>query len=241
MLRRLWIARLLIALAAVGIYSTAHADFAELTLQSQPGDFIGQGHSFDIVYNTPGSNTLSSQIRRTLNGAPAELLFVVDDNGPTNTFGLLFFGTDQLGIPFQAGTYGLPGNTAERADFADPGHAGLDISFQNRGSNTLTGNFTVNSVSFFTDPNNILEIGSLDVNFEQHSEGAAAALFGHFVFQSALAPRVVPEPASVALMSGGLLGLLTIRRRGLNGGPNRRGRKNRVAACGKAQVQAALK
>src|SRR5262249_39321422 len=138
MYRRGWNVRLLMVLALLGTYSTASADFARLTLQSQPGDFIGQGGNFDITYNTPGTNTISPQIPPTLpDRSPAELLFIVDQNGPANTFALLFFGTDQLGIPFQAGTYGLPGNTAQRADFAQPGHAGLDVSFQNRGSNTL--------------------------------------------------------------------------------------------------------
>src|SRR5262249_29474029 len=148
----------------------ARADFARLTLQSQPGDFIGQGGTFDLTY--PAAE-ISAQIRRTVaGGQPGELLFGVGHVHPSpNTFSTLFFGTDQLGIPFQAGTYGLPGNSAQRADFAQPGHAGLDVSFQNRGSNTLTGNFTVNSVSFFRDVNDVLQIGSLDVNFEQHSEG----------------------------------------------------------------------
>lgn len=192
--------------------SDLRADFAHLTLQSQPGDFIGQGKNFDITYNTPGTHTISAQIRRTLaDGSPAELLFVVDQNDPsTNTFALLFFGTDQLGIPFQPGVYGLPGNTAQRADFAQPGHPGLDVSFQNRGRNTLTGNFTVHSVSFFLDPGNTLRVGSLDVSFEQHSEGATPALFGRFTFRSS----AVPEPASLALMGcGGLVLLASGRRR----------------------------
>ncbi len=66
-------------------------------------------------------------------------------SGPDNTFALLFFGTDALGIPIQPGFY----PDAERADFASPGHPGLDVSFQNRGCNTLTGSFTVHEVAFF--------------------------------------------------------------------------------------------
>ena len=66
------------------------------------------------------------------------------------------------------------------------------------------------SVSFFTDANNILRIGSLDVNFEQHSKGETPALFGHFVFQSSAA---VPEPTSFALLGLGIMGPLAIRRK----------------------------
>src|SRR4051812_13735227 len=117
----------------VATTATGRADIAHLTLTSQPGDFIGQGKSFDVTYNTPGTQTIFATIRRTLaDGSPAELLFTVDQNVQgTNTFGQLFFGTDQLGIPIQPGTYGLPGNTAQRADFAQPGHPGLDVSWQN--------------------------------------------------------------------------------------------------------------
>jgi hypothetical protein len=199
---------LLLVGLALWVGPAARADVAHLVLNSQAGDFIGQGKVFDITYTTPGTNTISAQIRRTLaDGSPAELLFVVDQNNPNaNTFGLLFFGTDQLGIPIQPGTYGLPGNTAQRADFAQPGHAGLDVSFQNRGSNTVTGNFTVNSVSFVRDASNTLRVGTFDATFEQHSEGATPALFGHFTFQSSLA--AVPEPSPLLL--GGLAGSLSL-------------------------------
>ena len=189
---------------------------AHLTLQSQPGDFIGQGQTVDLQYTTPGAMTVTAQIRRTLaGGEPGELLFVVDQNGPTNTFGLLFFGTDQLGIPIQPGTYGVPGNTAQRADFAQPGHPGLDVSFQNRGSNTLTGNFTVNDVSFYLDAGNVKRIGSFDANFEQHSEGATPALFGRFTFNDSRRPSAaVPEPGSFALLGGlAVPAALLLRRR----------------------------
>ena len=119
-----------------------------------------------------------------------------------NTSALLFFGTDQLGIPIQPGVYGIPGNTAQRADFAQPGHPGLDVVFQNRGSNTLTGNFTITDVSFFHDASNQLQVGSFSASFEQHSEGATPALFGSFTFRSS----AVPEPPVLMLVAiGGVL------------------------------------
>ncbi len=185
--------------------SFARGDTAELILSSQPGDFIGQGGSYDITY--PGAE-ISAQIRRTLpSGQPAELLFVLGHVAPSpNTFALLFFGTDQLGIPFQPGVYGIPGNTAQRADFAQPGHPGLDVSFQNRGSNTLTGNFTVDWVQFFKDASNNFQIGALDVTFEQHSEGATPALFGHFTYLRT--GFAIPEGgSSVLLLLLGSVGL----------------------------------
>jgi len=175
--------------ASLWFCATASAAVAHLTLQSQPGDFIGQGGTFDVTYGAPGQ-TLSAQNRQLTNGLPSELLFVVDQNGAGNTFGTLFFGTDQLGIPMQPGTY----LNAQRADFASPGHPGLDVSWQNRGSNTLTGNFTVTQAVF--NAANVLQ--SFAVSFEQHSEGATPALFGTFTYQ-------IPEPATCMLFTTALL------------------------------------
>jgi hypothetical protein len=170
----------------------ASAQFAQLTLQSQKGDFIGQGGTYDITYTPQNSQSFSVQVRRTIGSPalPAELLFVMGTttSGSDNTFALLSFGTDQLGIPIQPGFY----PDAERADFASPGHPGLDVSFQNRGSNTLTGAFTISEVTF--GANNAIE--TFSASFEQHSEGASPALFGTFIYSAV----GVPEPSVFALM-----------------------------------------
>jgi hypothetical protein len=183
---------------------TAHAQTARLTLQSEPGDFIGQGGSYDITYTPENSSFFSPQIRRSLpNGSPAELLFVLGTvtSGSDNTFALLFFGTDQLGIPIQPGFY----PDAQRADFASPGHPGLDVSFQNRGCNTVAGEFTIDYVTFATTPSG-LQIDTFGARFEQHCEGATPALFGTFTY-SATTPSAVPEPGMCTLGLAGLLSL----------------------------------
>ena len=161
--------RMLVLICSVAAPAFAFATpIAHPSLQSQPGDFIGQGGTFDILYQSP-PDTVSGQIRRRLaDGSPSELLFLLDSPAPGNQFALLFFGTDQLGVPIQPGTY----PNAQRADFATPGHPGLDVSFQNRGSNTLTGSFTILDVTFFSDPLAGLQIATFHAQFEQHSEGA---------------------------------------------------------------------
>jgi hypothetical protein len=200
-------------LAVLGSIRPSHASpFAQLTLQSEPGDFIGGGGSFDLFYTPQNSTSFSAQVRRTIGPDPAELLFVLGTvtSGSDNTFALLFFGTDKLGIPIQSGFY----PDAQRADFASLGRPGLDVSFQNRGCNTLTGAFTVNQVTF----SNPSTVQTFDASFVQNCEGAAPALVGTFTYNTS-----VPEPGTWVLMATGMILLPGSRRRFL-----RRGRAGTV-------------
>jgi hypothetical protein len=171
---------------------------AHLTLESEPGDFIGQGLDFDVIYTPSNSSFFSPQIRRTIGPTadPAELLFVLGTvtGGADNTFALLFFGTDALGIPIGPGFF----LDAERADFASPGHPGLDISFQNRGCNTVAGSFTIHAVSFSDRAETATgsSIETFSASFEQHCEGAAPALRGTFTYNA----FGIPEPATFMLL-----------------------------------------
>jgi hypothetical protein len=196
-------------LITLALVSGASGQFAQLTLQSQPGDLIGQGQTVDIIYTPSNSPFFFAQIAAfTANGEPDFVHFTVGDpTASPDTFATLDFSTAGLGIAILPGTYGLPGNTAQRADFAEPGHAGLDVTFEGRGSNTLAGNFTVSDATFFLDANNTIEIGSFGASFEQHSDGAVPALFGTFTYHSSGAPTVPDGGATALLLVIGIVGL----------------------------------
>jgi hypothetical protein len=184
--------------------TAALADFARLTLDSEPGDYIGQGNRFDITYDTNRGDAISVRIGRPLSDtSPVNLFWFL--NGPSTPeykYAFVSFGTNALGIPIGPGVY----PEARRTSFAPLGFAGLDVTFQGRGSSQVFGSFTINEVTFTPDLSQLL---TFDAEFLQRSESPTApALRGRFQFNAQTTS--VPEPltmlgAATALGYGALL------------------------------------
>jgi hypothetical protein len=187
-----------VSIIAMGPLSIA-TPFARLVLNSPAGDYIGQGQHWDTTYLPTDPGYFSPQVRRETSNKPSELLFVLGDSTalPYNTFALCFFGTDGLGLPLAPGYY----PDVRRADFAPPGFAGLDISWQNRGSNELSGWLQVNKFGYTGTTGNFV-ITEFDADFGQSSELTEPIMTGHFTYSS------VPEPASFAVLGLGILALV---------------------------------
>jgi hypothetical protein len=133
-----------------------------ITLESDEGDYIGQGLSYsytddtaDIQYSRNYDNGITVNIRNL-------------PNQPSNWWTLNLAAPDNAEI--QPGVY----SGVERFPFQTPGNPGLSFSGNGRGCNTLSGGFEVEEVSY----DGAGKVLSLNANFEQHCEGVDAALRG---------------------------------------------------------------
>jgi hypothetical protein len=148
-------------------------------LESQAGDYIGQGGSY--LY-TPAD----SVINVSANSAYLDVSIDGDENWTGN-----FQGMDSL-MRIEVGYYG----DLQRYPFHNPVKGGLNWSGEGRGCNTLTGWFVVDSVTY---AGTTLE--AIDLRFEQHCEGGGPALHGAIHWDAndttAAPGPVVPPPAGL--------------------------------------------
>jgi VCBS repeat-containing protein len=179
------------------------APATRLRMVSDPGEFIGQGQTYDY---TPAAASFWAS-PNFANGVSLE----VDPPDIATWWNLDFAAANQALLA--PGVY----LDAMRFAFPDPGHPGLDVSGSGRGSNTLTGQFTVHDVVRNADQSQIL---SFAASFEQHSEGKPPALRGFIQFNSTfgtgagvLANDTDPEGdlLTAVLVSGPQHGTLTFR------------------------------
>jgi VCBS repeat-containing protein len=129
-----------------------------LVMVSQPGDYIGQGLTYSF---TPQTGTFFAN-RNFDNGVS------VFYSGGGESWNLRF------AAPFEADL--TPGHyaNATRFPFQEPDEPGLSVTGNGRGSNTLTGHFTVTQAVYAAN-GDVLRFAA---TFEQHSEGLPPALTG---------------------------------------------------------------
>ena len=143
----------------------------QLTMESDSGDYIGQGETYDYSASNATFEASGSRrgIQRRLVGADgsrwsADFIPSSDD--------VLVSGSTYRG--------------ALRAAFKGSA-PGLDVSGNGRGCNTLEGLFTVTAIEVKTDGS----VKSVGITFEQHCEGERPALRGTFNYRTSLVP---PQP-----------------------------------------------
>lgn len=157
----LWVSALLLS-ASVSAQPTTTV--GSLTLRSDPGDWIGQGGTYQysaastpVVGYAPGGRRIEVLFGRT---------------GPS--WRMSFEAAD--GLPLTPGVY----PNAQRQPFQDPGHPGLAVYGLGRGCNTLTGTFTVHQIGYRPSPyyTGYDGIAFFWATFEQHCDGRPPALRG---------------------------------------------------------------
>jgi hypothetical protein len=164
------------ALVGPGPAAAAPVESGSLTMTSDPGDWVGQGGSYEFSVAAGDSfNATASQDGTLVSVSvfPAGGSFwFVDLAAPR-------------GEALATGTY----TGATRAAFRAPGEPGIDVSGDGRGCNQILGSFSVNAIKL--GPQGYVE--TFDANFEQHCEGFAPALQGHLVITNP------PPPVELAL------------------------------------------
>lgn len=142
-----------------------------LTLNSQPGDYIGGGN---VQAYTPADGTL---LVLPTSGGGVQVNF----QSPASYWSLFF--VPRAGQKLSKQEY----EGAQRYPFQGPLNPGLDVYGNGRGCNTISGRFLVSEVVFAVDGS----ITRLAIDFEQHCEGFPPALFGSLRFNSSV--TVVPR------------------------------------------------
>jgi hypothetical protein len=147
----------------IALQGFAFGGQTRVNMTSDPGDYIGQGRPWSYTFANAwiGAGGTRQYLGFGIEGADA-------------TWWSASF-VPAYGDIIAPGTY----LNATRYPFNGTG-PGMDISGNGRGCNTLTGQFTVNSVNWWSDG----RLRSASVSFEQHCEGATPALRGTFEFRA---------------------------------------------------------
>ena len=179
------------ALFALGVASASAGDppFAtsgSLSISSDLGDSVGFGQSYAVA--TPNDSFLGAS--DWTNSVVHLNVHTADGHSWIFTFGAPF--DQQL----------LPGTYAGATRFRGFGNPGLDVSHDSFGCNQTSGSFTVLQASY-AGYGYLLRFHA---TFEQHCEGAAAALHGEIDIVN---PTPPPAPTASAQLSVDLQGQLT--------------------------------
>jgi hypothetical protein len=148
-------------------------------LKSDPGDFIGAGQTYLYTQATAllSVDALAGRVSVGVRG----------DEYWDATFQAM-----STLVQLEPGYYG----SLQGYPFHNPARGGLDWSGQYRGCNTLTGWFTVDSVTYVAGA-----LAAIDLRFEQHCGGGTPALHGqiHWDSSDTTAPPgpVYPLPAGL--------------------------------------------
>ena len=149
-----------------------------IELESDSDDYIGRGLTYDYTQ----ANAII-----TVSAAPGHLSVKVrgDERWDADI-------VTPAGVPLRPGTYA----NVTRYPFNDSTTGGLSWFGEGRGCNTLTGSLTIDTVAYRDSA-----LAAIDLHFDQHCEGATAALRGtiHWSVDDTTSPPgpVKPVPSDL--------------------------------------------
>ncbi|WP_462158746.1 hypothetical protein [Pseudoalteromonas sp. GB56] len=165
------------SMCALMMFSATVSAESKIQIVSDPGDYIGQGQ----MYSYDDTNASITYSRNYDNGITVRISSLPGDTSFWWTLDIAAPGNDEIDLGQYLG--------AQRFPFQDIDKPGLSFTGQGRGCNSLTGSFEVFEVVYESDGS----VKGLNISFEQHCEGAAAALKGKVEF------NVVPPVGASAV------------------------------------------
>ncbi len=200
-LRRLGLILFLVCVMPFAANPAFAIPVARLQLWSDPGDPIGEGGTYDIVYDPDLGASVSSGVWEPSRAWNQEGVEVYLDSA-AGSYSRISLSSPTRGVRLEAGYY----PDAQEWGFEEPGHPGLDFVFRSTGAWRPTGEFTVHEITYATDGGSLT---SLVVDFIQRDQGTA--IRGRLDF-NVHGLTAIPEPSTAVLIFLGLVGLNAQRR-----------------------------
>jgi hypothetical protein len=169
-----------IAVVLLAMSPVALAQVTSLTMTSDAGDYIGQGQTYNF---SPVDGSFTAQVNYQ---GGVSISFIAPNY--TRWWYLDFSAPNSA--PLAKGSYLM----ATRFPFNSG--AGLSVSGEGRGCNTLTGSFNVRQIEYVNNT-----VASFEASFEQHCEGFEPALRGEIKY-NASAQLYLTAPTTIKLQTG---------------------------------------
>ncbi len=179
------IAGLVVALPGQAVAATGDSSGTVITMFSQPGDNIDNG--VPLEFDSSNSTIVSSSSLST-----SAIWLVIADKASGSQWRLE--ARPRPGATFEAGYYG---NAVRDVGFV--GRPVLDVSWDNRGCNTVAGSFEIRDLL-----SSASVITRLDLLYEQHCDGASAASWGEVRVNEPLTSGLVVSSQSIDWPAAGV-------------------------------------